>query len=242
MLLKVIKKTDAGTEFGKWKSPDSFKLYYKFNCDALSLLCNQINKKKVLLADYGGANSILGTQLVKLLEKKKINVKIENIDFDESKFVESKNIKNICADFIHYKKKECYDFAMSRYTLHYLSKAQQLKLLNNIYYNLKPKGYLLLIMFITVGDDYKVKSNIERILNNQKGINREMFNINSFLDIVLKSKFEIVDFKKFDYDLKINDFYKYRFNLNNKEIKELENKIKKKSFSECQVALLLRKD
>ncbi|MDD4983964.1 MAG: methyltransferase domain-containing protein [Candidatus ainarchaeum sp.] len=237
--MAVVK--DQGKKFGLAKSKDFDTLYFKYNKKLLGLLVDKIKTKKPLIADYGGANSILGKELLNLLDKKKIVASIDNIDSDSKKFIKVKGIKNIKADFLKPLEKEKYDFAMSRHTLHYLNKKDQSKFLDNVYASLKPNGYFLLIMFVNSEDVLrKIKIKIEEYLKHKKNIYRQMFSDESFLDLAEKSKFKVIKTKKVNYTISINDFYKNRFNLSKTQVKEIEKTICKKH-KESIVAVLLKK-
>ena len=235
----VIK--DQGKKFGLAKSKDFDTLYFKYNKQLLGLLVDKIKIKKPLIAYYGGANSILGKELLNMLSKKGISGKIENIDSDSGKFIKVKGIKNIKTDFLKPLEKEKYDFVMSRHTLHYLGKKDQIKFLNNVYSSLKPKGYFLLIMFVNSENVLrKIKIKIEEYLKHKKNIYGQMFSGGGFLDLAEHTKFKIIKTKKVNYTISINDFYKNRFNLTKTQVKEIEKTICKKH-KESIMAVLLRK-
>ncbi len=241
MVLNNIKKDD-GKKLGVVKTPDFNKLYRKYNSKFLSLLIVKIKTNNIFIADYGGGNCILTRDLLKMLDKRKIKVKIENIDYDKSKFVKINGIKNIHKDILKYKQKEKYDFATCRFVIHYLSDKQQTKFLNNIYASLKPKGFLLLINFITSGKEHKIKLKIEKFLKKYVLIKRNMPTEKKILHSVSKSKFKIVQIKKVSYNLSISDFYKNRFNLSKQQVKDLIKFVGRDKHKESQIAILLLKE
>src|SRR3989338_1756912 len=127
--------------------------------------------------------------------------------------------------------------------MHYFTKPQQLKFLKNACGNLKQRGYFLLINWtIDNAADRKIKKRIFDSIERYKGIRRPIIPASSdLLKLCRRAEFEIITYKKYDYRLSLNDFYKNRFRLTEKQISRIQEKINAKSHKQSQIGILLKK-
>ena len=234
-----IVKADQGKKFGLAESSDFDAVYHKHNTLFLNLLLRQINRDNICIADYGGGNGILSKILIDMCKKKgfkKFNV--ENIDFDKSKFVEIPHLVNIEEDILDYNVPNRYDFAISRFVLHYVPKGKQLTFLKNIYDNLKTGGFFLLIHYIAGDTEGVVHDFIRRELLIKRGPFLSKENV---LAMIKEAGFEIEEMKEVSDVLSIDDFYRHKFQLNDSQIKDLVRRSGSNNFKGNQIAILLRK-
>lgn len=244
MIFKQADKLiDFGKNFAQKNSPDFNTLYHKYNAVFLKLLTDVIGKSQSIIADYGGGNGIIAKKLSSTLKAEKKNCIIEIIDIDQTKFFSKKNIRFINADVLKYKNKGYYDYSLSRFLLHYFNKNELKKFIKNVYDNLRPSSYFLLINWvIDEPETYKKKKQILDIIEKEKKINHRTIPTTSIIvDVCKNSGFSIISKKKFTYKIKINDFYKNRFNLSADIIKKIIKQTKIKSHKESQIGLLLEK-
>jgi SAM-dependent methyltransferase len=239
--MKYSKKMCFEADFVKSKDFD--KEFKKFNLSFLKLLFDKIDKNNITIADYGGGRGILTNDIVKLCKNREIITTIENIDMSAKKLKGCKNVNYVKKDALKYRSKNKYDFAVCRYLLHFYNNKNNLKLLRNIYYNLKPGGYFLFINWVI--DDPKtnrLKRSVFDLIGSYKGIVRPTIPTSKYMkNLCRKVGFKIADYKKHDYCLYINDFYKNRFNLSADQVKQIENKMGIKFHKQSQTGILLRK-
>lgn len=236
-------KIDAEKNFGKLKSPDFYKLYYKYNSTFIKLLTDKINKRKSIIADYGGGNSILAEQIIKILNKQKYKCSIDVIDIDINKKINQKNIHFVNTDVLKYHKKEYYDYSLSRFLIHYLKDSESEKFIKNVYNNLKPNSYFLLVNWVIDNDEiYEKKREILNIIEKKKNItSRTIYKESVIIDFCKKAGFSLIQTKQVTYSIRIDDFYKNRFNLTEDLVNRIIKETKIKNHNESQVALLLKK-
>ena len=236
---EILKKTDLGKKFGLIKSPDFYTSYHKYNSYFLEMLFNKIGINDIIIADYGGGNAILAKEVVKFCNKKEINnFSVENIDVDYNKFVEFTHLVNIEKDITTYKARDRYDYALSRFVLHYLDKEKQLQFLKNVYDNLKKGGHFLLIHYLAGDVARKVCSLIE----SRTLIKRGPFSTEEEVIKMCKEVgFEVVKTRKVDNILHINDFHKNRFNLSDAQIREICEEVGTTLCEGAQIAILFKK-
>jgi len=224
------------------KTPDIYKEYRKLSKIFLKLLLDKIDENKILVADYGGGDAALSKELIDMCSKRKIKIKVENIDI-EPIGPKPKNLFIVKNDVLKYYAKNRYDYSVSRFLTHYFTYSQQLKFFKNVYRNLKPGGYFLLINW-TIDDpkNYKIKRLILDSIEFYKGIKRPIIPSSSkLLKLCRQAGFKIMTCKKYNYYLSLNDFYKNRFCLTKNQLKQIQEKISVKSHKQYQVGILLKK-
>jgi phospholipid N-methyltransferase len=240
---KQDKKIEVGIDFAKLKTPDFCKLYYKYNSLFAKLLVGNINKDYSKIADYGGGNAILAQEILKQLSKHKRKGTIDIIDIDKTKNIKRKDINYINADVLKHQKINYYDYSLSRFILHYFNKADMKKLMRNIYTSLKQGGYLLLVNWVVDDNNtYKKKRQILDYIEKNKKIScRNIPKTNEIVHICKNVGFSIIKKIKVTYSIRIEDFYKNRFDLSKEDVKKLIKHAKIKRHKESQIGLLLRK-
>jgi len=232
-------KADQGKNFGLADSVDFNYIYHKYNTLFLNLLLQQINHDDVNIADYGGGNGILAKKLIEMCKEKgfkKFN--IENIDIDRSKFVEIPHLINIEENITNYKSKNKYDFAMSRFVLHYIPEEKQLIFLKNVYNNLKTGGFFLFIHYIAGNTEKIVHDLIKKELSIKRGPFLSKENV---LDMIKEVGFEIESVKEVSDVISIDNFFRHKFKLNDSQIKDIVRRSGSNDFEANQIAVLLRK-
>lgn len=234
-----IIKADQGKKFGLADSADFNNIYHKYNTLFLNLLLQQINHDNICIADYGGGNGILAKKLIDMCKNKgfkKFN--IENIDIDKSKFVEVPHLINIEEDVVNYKSENKYDFAMSRFVLHYIPKEKQLIFLKNVYNNLKTGGFFLFIHYIAGNTEKIVHDLIKKELSIKRG---PFLSKENALDMIKEVGFEIEEIKEVSDVISIDNFFRHKFKLNDSQIKDIVKRSGSNNFKGSQIAVLLRK-
>jgi len=242
---KNNQKIDGGQKFGLDKTSDFKKLY----TDNLDMIVNWsvpiLPKSNFKIADYGGGNSIVSKKIIDELAKKNItNFSVENIDNDKNKFIEYKNLKNIYGDILSYDKKDQYNLSIARFLMHLFNNTEREQLLKNIYNNTKQSGYVLLGNFVIDDErNYNIKRKILDYIESKKHIKSRFIPKTVEIEKMLETVgFKIAKEKKVFYKISISDFYKNRFNLTDKEIKEVNKLIGVEEHDEIQVFILARKE
>ena len=235
-------KIGLGFKFDRIKTPDFYRHYIKYNKKILGMIEPKI-KNNSIVSDYGAGNGILARDLLKLCRKRRKVITIENIDIDESRFEKIPRVTGIKGDIRSYRTKGRYDSAIARHIMHYLSPGEQLRFLKNAKNNLKQEGFFLLINFVV--DDrksYEIQGKIFKIVRKWKRIVRkDVPTSEKIKGLCKKSGFKIVKTRKYTYKLSIIDFYKNRYKLSGKQVKELQNSLGVKSHKVSQLAVLMQK-
>ncbi|HLC90437.1 MAG TPA: class I SAM-dependent methyltransferase [Candidatus Nanoarchaeia archaeon] len=234
---------DSGKNFARQRSSDFYKLYYQYNRVFLGLLLDKVDKKSITLADYGGGNGIVAESILKNRRLKDKKCTIDIIDIDHSKLVVRKNIAFINKDALDYQRKNHYDYALSRFLVHYFDKKELEMFMVKVYNNLKPHSYFLLINWVQdTTDGYTKKRKILDIIEQEKNIACRTIPTTTLLtEIAKKVGFTIAAVKKVRYNISINDFYKHRFKLSAVTSARIIKKIGIARHQEQQIALLLKK-
>jgi len=237
------RRIDSGKDFAKAQSPDFHKVYYKNNSAFLELLADGIDKKNPVIADYGGGNGILARQLIRMLNKRKVRCAIDIIDVDAAKKVPGKGVRFINANAMEYRRRNHYDYALSRFILHYFNEKERMALIKNVYGNLKP-GALFLLISWAIDDEgaRRKRRQILDIVERRMGLpKRAALRTDAIIGMCKKAGFAVARRKKFTSFLRTDDFYKNRFRLPESAVNSIIKETGIKGHKESQIGLLLKK-
>lgn len=205
-----------------------FPIYKKDLPLIVKIIDNYTNEKglsEIKIADFGGGNGSI-TDYLKEYSANKEKFIITCIDSNKKLLEDNKSADiKIEADLKDISENKEWDIGILRYVLEYNTINEQLKILRTIDKSLKDEGILI---NWNVGVENKEHQEMFQRAFNTNEINEKFFRPNSYWDIIEERKylFKEAGFKtevKDEYKVNFRNFFSIRYELNEKENKELND-------------------
>lgn len=188
---------DQGKNFGTWGDRVSKLMYQDSNS-----LFDKIDFEGKKVADFGGANGLLG---------KALNIDDYTVvDIDKNK-ADSKHFIN---DSILTHKGD-YDIIIIRYVLHYLSDEEVTRLIENI--KSFHKGELIILQFTNDGEDMDKKVGVSAMFEQPTDGKKYFRTNNELLDLLSPIRDNLIENKDLHFEI-TEEFYNNRFGLDIDEV------------------------
>lgn len=227
-LEKGIQKVDRGTDWGNFEGSMAKRLFEP-SLDA-HLFCKHVKKdfnerSSLKIADLGGATGAVSRKILEEIGNGYDSIGIDVLDIDHSKFPHEDDFR------IKYVRCNAqnglpgkYDLVLSRFLLHYNTLENQGIICRNIADSIAPNGSAYIIDAVATSTSEKDRlNNIMGFLSKITGCNSKSFLTDSGMIILAgMNGLEIRDLEPSEsYRLNLDNFFKGRYNLNDKESKEV---------------------